>query len=50
MKSLAKSAWAGASVLALDHGEFGKLVKVGIFQRISENFVVLADILADIGD
>ena len=36
------------AVLRLDYGEVGELVKVGIFQRISGNFRVLADILADI--
>ena len=50
MKSLAKSAWAGASVLALDHGEVGKLVKEKKFQLISANLTVLTDILADIED
>ena len=35
-------------VLSLDYAEVGKLVNVGIFQRISANFRVLADILADI--
>ena len=36
------------AVVSLDYGEVGELVKVGIFQRISGNFRVLADILADI--
>ena len=36
------------AILSLDYGVDGKLVKVGIFQRISDDFRVLADILADI--
>jgi len=36
------------AVLTLDYAEVDKLVKEGIFQLISGNFRVLADILADI--
>ena len=36
------------AVFTLDYGEVGKMVKVGIFQLISDNFRVLADMLADI--
>ena len=36
------------AVLTLDYAEVEKLVKEGIYRLISDNFRVLADILADI--